>query len=672
MSEKVYFYVNTPLDEGEERKFFLHEIQGEEQISGLFHYRLRLKTSDNNIDFSTMIGEGVTATIELHSGGKRYINGVVSSFTQAESDEEFTTYYAEIRPWLWQLTLTSDSRIYQNQSVIEIIDALFSDLGFTDFDDWTTGSYAKREYCVQYQETAFDFISRLMEEEGIFYFFEHSQDTHTLVLADDNGSCNPCPDISVAHFREVSAEWEVEDMIDRCILEQQMIPNEYAVEDFNFETPDTDLLTTVPGKETGSLRIYEYPGGFTKTADGETVAKKRLEAHELPQKMLIGDGFCRSFIAGFTFALEDHDREDMNATYVLRFLSITATQERYTNTFEAFPVDAPFRPPLTTKKPRLFGTQTAVVVGKSGEEIWTDKYGRVKVQFHWDQKGTKDENSSCWVRVAQVWAGKGWGTLFIPRIGTEVVVNFIDGNPDKPIIIGTVYNANQTVPYSLTGEQNLSTILTRSTKQGEAGNEVRFNDTKDAEELFIHAQKDMNVVVENDETISIKQNRTAEILEANDELTVEKGDRIIKVNTGNETHEVKGERSLTITKDETHTNEAAFTQEVTKDFTLTVNGNLTIDVKGDVTIKSANSLTAQAGLSLTNKAGTDLTNQAGTSLTNKAGTDLTNQAGTSLTNKANISITNEANVSLTNKASASQTVDGGGFLNVKGGMVKIN
>jgi type VI secretion system secreted protein VgrG len=664
MAEKVYLYVNTPLDEGDERKFFLHEIQGEEQISGLFHYRLRLKTSDNNIDFSKMIGERVTSTIELHNGGKRYMNGFVSNFTQAENDEEFTTYYAEIRPWLWQLTLTSNNKIYQNQTVLEIINAVFSDLGFTDFDDRTTGTYAKREYCVQYQETAFDFISRLMEEEGIFYFFEHTEGTHTLVLVDDNGSFNPCPELSVARFRQVSAEWEEEDMIDRCIFEQRMIPNEYAAEDFNFETPDTDLLTTVAGKEAGSLRIYEYPGGFTKTADGEAVAKKRLEAHELPQKTLIGEGFCRAFIAGFTFDLEDHDRKDMNATYVLLLLSITATQERYTNTFQAFPVEAPFRPPLSTKKPTIFGTQTAVVVGKKGEEIWTDKYGRVKVQFHWDQEGKKDENSSCWVRVAQVWAGKGWGTLFIPRIGTEVVISFLNGDPDKPIVIGTVYNANQTVPYSLPGEQNSSTLLTRSTKQGQAGNEIRFKDTKDAEELFIHAQKDLNIKVENNESIDILKNREVLIQEENDTLTVEKGERIIKVNTGKETHEVKGERSLKIIKDETHTNEAKFTQEVSKDFTLKVNGNLTIDVKGDVTIKSAKSLTNKAGTGLTNQAGTSLTNKAGTSLTNKAGTDLTNQAGTSLTNKANIS--------LTSKASASQTVDGGGMLTLKGGIAKIN
>jgi type VI secretion system secreted protein VgrG len=661
--EKINIYVKTPLDEGDERKFSLQDIEGEEHISGLFHYRLRLKSKDNSIDFSKIVGEGITLVIELLSGDSRYINGIVSSFSQAENDKVHTFYYAEIRPWLWQLTLTSDSRIFQNQTVPQIIEKVFGECELAAYSSKLTGTYAAREYCVQYQETAFDFVSRLMEDEGIFYFFEHEDGSHSLVLADAADAHQACPGLEVAHFRYVLPEWATEDMIDWCTLEQQLIPNKYAVKDFNFETPDTDL-TTFEGEEDGNLRLYEYPGGFAKTADGDTIAKKRLEAHELTHKTFKGEGYCCAFIAGFTFTLEGHDRTDMNATYVLRSLTIKATAERYKNTFEAFSAEVPFRAPLNTERPKIFGTQTAIVVGKSGEEIFTDKYGRVKVQFHWDQEGKKDENSSCWVRVAQIWAGKGWGTLFIPRIGTEVIVSFLDGDPDKPIVIGTVYNAKQVVPYGLPGEQDQSTILTRSTKKGEAGNEIRFKDTKDAEELYVHAQKDMSITVENDKIISVMQNRTTTIQEANETLTVEKGDRIIKVNTGNETHEVKGERALTITKDETHTNEAAFTQKVSKDFTLEVKGNLTIDVKGTVTIK--------AGTSLTNQAGTDLTNKAGTSLTNQAGTDLTNKANMSLTNKANMSLTNEASISLTNKASASQTVDGGGFLNIKGGVVKIN
>ncbi len=215
--------------------------------------------------------------------------------------------------------------------------------------------------------------------------------------------------------------------------------------------------------------------------------------------------YCNSCIAGYKFDLKEHDRDDMNRGYVLRNLSVHADQDKYINLFEAFPSDVPFRPPRTTSKPKIPGTQTAIVAGKKGEEIWTDQYGRVKVQFHWDQEGKRDENSSCWVRVTQTWAGKGWGTLFIPRIGTEVIVSFLEGDPDRPLITGTVYNA-LTVPYSLPGSKNISTMKTISTLKGKAGNEIRFDDTKNKEEFFTHAQKDKNEVVENNKSVSIGKN----------------------------------------------------------------------------------------------------------------------------------------------------------------------
>lgn len=570
-SKKTWLYVITPLDENP-GKFFLHEIEGIEQISGLFHYKLILKTDDNTIDFSQILGEEITVVIEQYNGTKRYINGVVFRFIQAGYDGKITTYYAEIRPWLWHLTLTSNSRIFQNQTVPEIIADVFADLGFTDFDDRTSSTYNQRVYCTQYQETAFAFISRLMEDEGIFYFFEHTQDTHTLVIADDADAHQACPGLETARLRQVLQDQQATDeLIDRCSFEQQLIPNKYGVEDYNFETPDTDLLTGVDGKLEGNLRIYEYPGGFTSTDSGETIANKRIESFELPQKLMKGQGFCRGFIAGYKFDLQNHEREDMNRSYVLRSLSVWANQDRYTNTFQTFPAGTPFRPLQVTPKPRIFGTQTALVVGKSGEEIWTDQYGRVKVQFHWDQEGKKDENSSCWVRVAQVWAGKNWGTLFIPRIGTEVIISFLDGDPDKPVIIGTVYNATQTVPYSLPENKNKSTIKTMSTKQGSAGNEIRFDDTKDSEELYIHAQKDMVTEVENDQTVTVTKNRSVTVKEENDSLTVEKGERTVKISKGNETH----------------TNAADYTQKVKGNFVLEVQGNITLKATGEVTIKGA-------------------------------------------------------------------------------------
>ena len=585
--DRIYLYVTTPLD-GKARKFFLEEIDGEEGISGLFHYRLKLTSGDNRVDFTQIVGQKVTVTIMQYSGTERHINGTVSRFIQGGFDGKHTIYYMEIRPWLWQLTLTSNSKIFQNQTVLDIIKAVFGDLGLTDFDVRTIMTYKQREYCVQYQETAFEFVSRLMEDEGIFYFFEHTQDKHILVIADDMDAHQPCPGLAYARMRYASLENRSDDnFITHCTLEQQMIPNKYATEDFNFKTPDTDLLTSVDGKEKGSFRIYEFPGNFEKTDDGETLSDKRIEAYELPQKILKGQGFCRAFISGYKFDLQEHDRDDMNVMYVLKNLFIRADQDGYVNTFEAFPADVPFRPARTTRKPKIPGTQTAIVVGRKGEEIDTDEYGRVKVQFHWDQEGKMNENSSCWIRVAQIWAGKGWGTFFIPRMGTEAIVSFLEGDPDRPIITGTVYNATQVVPYNLPGEKTKSTIKTNSSLGGKGFNEIRFEDKKGSEEIFTHAQKDQNEVVENNMTTKVKgsqsvavygsqsvavgSGRTTKISKKNDKLVVEDGERIIEVNTA----------------DETHKNKANFMHEVKGNFVLKVDGNLTIDVKGTATVKGA-------------------------------------------------------------------------------------
>jgi type VI secretion system secreted protein VgrG len=303
-------------------------------------------------------------------------------------------------------------------------------------------------------------------------------------------------------------------------------------------------------------------------------------------------------------------------------------------------------------------------VGKSGEEIWTDQYGRIKCKFYWDQSSASDETSSCWIRVAQGWAGKAWGALFLPRIGQEVVVSFLEGNPDRPLVTGCVYNAQQTVPYTLPDDQTKSTVKTNSSKGGSGFNEFRFEDKAGSEEIFMQAQKDMNVTILNDLTTTVTNNRTTTVSKKNDSLVVDQGNRSIKVNTGNETHEVKGTRGLTITGNETHTNKADFTQNVTGNFTLKVSGNLSIDVSGSITIKSGTSFDIQAGTALSRKAGTALSNKAGTSLANEAGTSLSNKAGTSMSNEASISITSKAN--------ASHDVESSGILTLKGSLVKIN
>jgi len=550
--EKVYLYVRTPLD-GAFRKFSLEDIEGDEHISGLFHYRLRLTSDDAEpVDFKKILGQPITVTIELHGGSMRYINGLVTQFIQADTFNNLTTFYADIRPWLWECTLTTDCRIFQNQNVLEIIKTIFDELGFTDVKITTKRTYKPRVYCVQYNETAFNFVSRLMEEEGIFYFFEHTEEIHTLVLADDTDAHEIC--IEKAKFLYVEPDHETEDTISNCTIEEQLVPNKYASRDYNFETPNTRLMSSVDAKHTGKFRVYTYPGIYGKTDDGDKISDNRIESYELPSKILRGQGFCRAFTAGYKFNLIEHKRPDFNIAYVLSGVFIHATPERYFNHFEAFPADVPYRPLRITPKPRIYSSQTAVVVGKAGEEIWTDKYGRIKVQFHWDELGKKDENSSCWMRVAQIWAGKSWGSIFIPRIGMEVIVNFLEGDPDQPIITGTVYNASQTVPYSLPDEKTKSTIKSDSSLGGGGFNEIRFEDKKGQEQVFIHAERNKDIRVEKD---------TFEWV----------GDeRHLVVNT-NQMEEVKADKSLTVGGDQF--------EKIASNSNLNVGGNYNVSVGGD-------------------------------------------------------------------------------------------
>jgi type VI secretion system secreted protein VgrG len=595
-------------------------LHGEEALGELFLYTLELHSTDLSLDLAGMVAQPVTASVALPDGGWRHFSGRVARIVQSGGGSETAIYRAELRPWFWWLTLEIDARIFQNKTVPDIITGLFQEFGYSEFRNSLTASYSEREYCVQYNESAFAFISRLMEEEGIYYSFEHTASGHTLVLLDGGEPYPACPNLAAATYMGTGSARDKPDLVYRCDAEQSAVPGRYASGDFNFLTPAQPLGASAGGQ---GRRVYEYPGGYAESGAGQGLAAVRMQELGLGAKALRGDSTCRAFTAGCRFTLAGHARSELNAEHVLRQVVHSISHDNYSNSFIAFPLALPFRPPRVTPKSRVFGTQTATVVGKSGEEIWTDSHGRIKVQFHWDRLGSSDENSSCWVRVAQAWAGQSWGAFFLPRIGQEVIVSFLDGDPDRPLVTGCVYNAAQTPPETLPANQTRSVIRSRSSKQGSAGNELRFEDKKDSEELYLHAQKDMNTEVEND--------RSARVIKGNDSLKIEQGTRSV---------DVKG--------DESHTNQANFTQQVTGDFKLKVDGNLTIEVGGSISIK--------AGTSFKNEAGTELTNQAGTALTNKAGTELTNDAG----------------ISMTNKAAASQTVDGGGMLTLKGGIVKIN
>lgn len=635
--------VTTPLGKD---KLVATGFTGSEYISAPFSFTLTASATEDGLDPAAVSGKSVTVTLVDGDGKKRLINGLATRVAVIGK-----SWSLDLRPWLWVLHLGSDNRIFQQKTVPEIIKAVFDGAGFTDYKDSLTGSYTARDYCVQFAESNYAFVHRLMEDEGIWYCFEHADGKHTLVLGDDASGHVACPNAATAKFLELPPEknWLENNRVEALTLELAMATSKYQADDFNFETPSTELKAQASG--TGSAQqIYEYPGGYDKKDAGDARAAKRLAAFEAETKSVTAHSDIRHFTAGTKFTLTNHPDDTLNADWVLATVSHQATPGSYANSFAAFPADVVFRPIPRTPRPRIAGSQTAIVTGKSGEEIWTDKYGRIKVQFHWDQLGKKDENTTCWIRVAQSWAGKSWGAWTLPRIGQEVVVSFLDGDPDRPLVTGCVYNGENSLPYALPDNQTRTTLKSNSSKQGEGYNEIRFEDKKDSEEIFVHARKDMNIEVE-------KGNRAVTIMEGNDSLTISKGNRTTTITEGNETHDVsKGTRAITVKDNETHTNSADFTHEVKGNFTLKVTGDLTIQATGKISMKSDADVTIEAGTAGTVKSGTSMTVQSGTDLTAKAGTGATLQGGTTVEVKG----------------SASGTVDGGGMLTVKGGMVQIN
>ncbi|WP_367618172.1 type VI secretion system Vgr family protein [Variovorax sp. CAN15] len=621
----------------------LDTFQATEGLSQLFACSLTMRSHDGTLQAATLIGTSATVVLQRPEKESRFFNGIVSRFTYLGSSRDFATYTLELVPRMWLLTLGRDRVIYQNLSTPDIVQKVLDEFG-VEFQLQLTGSYTPREYCVRYDETAFDFVSRLMEEEGIFYFFTFTDGAHKLVLADANSACAPCTHAEKLVVRSGEEGFAHAHAVTRFESDARLVTKSHSVDDYDFLTPDTSLLKQIDGKS-GRGADYEYPSRVALAA-GEPRARLRLEEHQTGSQSGRGDSHCHYLTPGTTFTLEEHPRADLNVEHLVHSVRHHADLEHYGNSFETLPPAMPFRPPRVTPRPVVAGSHTARVVGPAGEEIWTDQHGRIKVQFPWDRLGKKDEKSSCWIRVSQMWAGEGWGALFLPRIGQEVIVSYVDGDPDRPLVSGSVYNGTHATPVALPGSSSQSTIRSRSTKSGEAGNELRFEDKKDAEELYMHAQKDMRVEIENDLTTTV--------MAGNELHTVTKGNRTVKVDTGNETHSVKGTRALDVTGNETHDNKANFTQTVTGNYELKVTGNLVIDVTGTLLIKSAQTLDLKAGTNLGANAGINLKAEAGVSLAAKGGVTLSNEAP-----------------SISSKASGMHEVEGS-MLALKGGLVKIN
>ncbi|QPC94480.1 type VI secretion system Vgr family protein [Mesorhizobium sp. INR15] len=500
--------VQTPV--GADLLTFTHLV-GRDEISRCFAYSVGFVSTSFDIDPLKMLGGPVS--VEGESDPKRWFSGLVSEFRLTRTEDRLAYYEAVIRPWLWFLGNTTDCRIFQNMSVVEIVEKIFSKYGTAKFEKRLQGSYPPREYCVQYDETDLDFVQRLLEHEGILYFFEHDEGKHTLVLADAMSKLKPAPGYEKVpyHHEGHSSRHEVE-YINDWTPGSAVRPGAYAHTDYDFEKPGADLMAKSAqpfSHKEASGENYRHRGAHLEVKRGDSLAAIRREEIQAVHQRVAAVGTVRGLFSGCTFKLHGFPRDDQNQEYLV----VSAEYRLFDHGYRAHtdvdgenykvilglaPTKLTFRPPRITPRPIMRGPQTATVVGPSGEEIFTDKYARVKVQFHWDRLGKKDQNSSCFVRVSQTWAGSGWGFIQIPRIGQEVIIDFLEGDPDLPIITGRVYNASEMPPYGLPGNATQSGWKSNSSKGGGGYNELMFEDKAGSELVNFQAQKDHHLLVKHD------------------------------------------------------------------------------------------------------------------------------------------------------------------------------
>jgi type VI secretion system secreted protein VgrG len=606
--------VDTPLGKD---KLLITSFSGQEGLSQLFSYEIEAVTPvGTDVPFDRVLGQPVSVRLTLPGGQARSFNGICNRLTQGASDIVFTSYRLEVVPKVWLLTRRAQSRIFQHKNIPDILKEVLAGI---DVSFELQGSFAPRDYCSQYRETDFNFLCRLLEEEGIYYYFKHANGSHRMVLANSPQAHSDVPGDTRILLETLVGGLREAERITGWEKRQELRSGKSTLWDHCFELPHKHLEAEKPiadavpvGKATHKLKLagveqlelYDWPGEYAQRFDGvdkgggdnsgdlskifedaRRTVEIRMQQETTPTLLIHGNSNCRQLAAGHKFTLDtepgDNTARQMRAegAYVLTSVSHFTTQSgyhtgetafRYQNHFTCIPAALPFRPPRVTPRPVVQGTQSAVVVGPPGEEIFTDKYSRVKVQFHWDRQGKNNADSSCWLRVATPWAGKQWGMIHIPRIGQEVLVAFLEGDPDQPIIVGSLYNAEMMPPYKLPDKKTQSGLKTRSTLQGtpENFNELRFEDKKDSEEIYFHAEKDFNRVVENNDTlkvgsskaedgsqtIEIWNNRTENVKEGDEKVTIEKGNRTVTVKTGDDLHEVDtGNRTVTVkTGDDSH------------------------------------------------------------------------------------------------------------------------
>jgi type VI secretion system secreted protein VgrG len=613
------------------------KMEGEEALSELYGFEVEFVSEDAAIDFDAVVGK--PALLEMITNDDpRFVHGIVNRFEETGVGQKLTSYTASIVPAFWTFGLKTDCCIYQALTVPDVIKDVLESGGMsagTDFDLQLNATYPKREYIVQYRESDLDFVRRLAEEVGIFFFFEHTEDGHKLVFADDPGAHADITGLVVLPFRAAETGMQSDsEQVSNLRYVRTLRTGKVMMQSFNFEKNKLALKTESVGDAETEHVDYDFDGRYHDESAGKALAKIRQEAYAARRRTLTGSSNCRQLTAGYKFGVSDHPRDEFNADYVVTRVEHRGEQPQaagadaigedsgrkaYTNTFESIPATVPFRPLPVTERALVDGPQTAVVTGPAGEEIHCDSHGRVKVKFHWDRYGSSDDKSSCWVRVSQ---SHRIADLAIPRVGEEVIVGFLEGDPDQPMVIGRVYNGGAQAPYALPGDKTKSTFKTLSSPGGGGFNELRFEDAAGSEEVFFHAQKDWNIKVLNNRTQNIGVDSTDEIgrdqtmsvgrdrirsVKRNEAVDITK-DQLVKIGgdrteavTGNEsvkidgnrTHEVVGNDTETVGKDrtvsignkDTLSIGDAHETSVGGDQTTSVKGDYSLEVKGDASVE---------------------------------------------------------------------------------------
>ena len=636
--------VSSPLGKD---VLLLQAMTVKEELSRPFEIHLDLLSEDPYLAFEDIVGENMTVRLEVPEGETRYFNGFVSDFSQTSTDvlAKYARYQATLVPWLWFFTRSTDCRVFQNRRVPDIIMGVLKERGFDKVNNRLHDEYAPRSYCVQYRETDFHFVSRLMEEEGIYYYFHHQNGSHELVLVESTSYHD-----TVSGYEKIPFYAEPENVsahrgIYRWTPKKSVQPGWFKLKDFDFTKPKSLLSAQASiSREhaNAEYEMFDYPGEYSDLREGERLARIRMEEMAAKYRVIMGSTNARGLSTGYTFELIEHPREEQNDNYLVTSTVIRARSDEYTSTdkapselpyqcdFTVVPVTAAYRPARKTPKTFVRGPQTAIVVGPTGDEIHTDKYGRVKVQFHWDRVGNNDENSSCWIRVAQSCAGKKWGIFSLPRIGQEVIVEFLEGDPDCPIITGSVHNAETMPPYPLPAEKTKSTIKSNSSKGGKGFNEIRFEDKKGEEQIFMHAEKNQDIRVKNDGYEWIGNDRHLHVI--NNQFEKVDVDQHIEI-AGNQLEKVAGDKNVTV--------DGSVFNKIGGDHNLSVIGSRMtaikgddhLDIKGDLNIKSGGNVSVQANQNKQEKAGQKYAMEAGTEIHFKAGMKAIIEAGTQLTLK---------------------------------------